>query len=167
MMSFSRYCWRIALVITIHSFMSFSVASLPKDKEQPVYISSDRAYWRGEQNMTVYEGNVQLAQGTLKILADKITVYHAAKAISKVIATGQPANYQQQLSSDKGDIKATANTITFEANEQQLLLRGNASVYQDGTVLKGEAIDYDIRAAVINASSGERVQIVIPPKSDQ
>ena len=48
-----------------------------------------------------------------------------------------------------------------------MLLQGNASVNQDGAILTGEAIDYDIRAAVMSASSRERVQIVIPPNGNQ
>ena len=130
MMNRSFSCLQVICVMLVHTFACFSVASLPEDREQPIYISSDRAHWRGEQNVTVYEGNVELTQGTLKIVADKITVYHDAEEISTIIAIGQPVNYRQQLNIEQDDVIATANTITYELLKEHILLRGDASINQ-------------------------------------
>ena len=153
--------WTI-LVATVHLLSCFSATGLPEDKQQPIYVSSDRAQRDNQKNLTVYEGNVELTQGTLKILADKITLYHHNKSIDKIIATGKPAHYQQQPKIGEDDIIAKANIIKYEFEKASILLRGNASIYQDGATLASEIINYDIQSAVVQATSDERIQMVIP-----
>lgn len=158
---------QVILVAISYIFVCSSVASSQQNKQQPVYISSDRAQRDNQKNVTVYEGNVELTQGTLKILADKLTIYNYAKGISKIIAIGQPAHYQQQSSAEKDNIIAKANSITYELEKEHVLLQGDASLDQAGTTLKGEVIDYDIQAAVMRAASDMRIQMVIPPNNNK
>ena len=96
-----------------------------------------------------------------------MTIYNDEKGISRIIATGRPAHYQQQPSIGKDDVIAKANTIEFEFEKEQILLQGNASIYQDGATLMGEKIDYDIKAAVMKAASDKRIQMLIPPNSNK
>ena len=164
-------CSRLVIVkvlITIFCISNnLSVVALEKDSRQPVYIYSDRAQRDDKKNITVYESNVELIRGGLRILADKITVYHKNRSISKVIATGQPAHYRQQPIDDKGDLIAKANNIEFEFEKEHILLRGNASVYRDGATITSEVINYDIRSAVMDAASDDRIRVVIPPNGNR
>ena len=152
-----------ALITIFCIFNNISVIALQEDSRQPVYIYSDRAQRDDKKNITVYESNVELTQGRLKILADKIIVYDKDKSISKIIATGQPAHYRQQPIDGKDYLIAKAHHIEFEFEKEHILLRGNASVYRDGSTIKSEVINYDIKSAVMNAASDGRVRVVIPP----
>ena len=164
-------CNRLTIVTALITIFCISnnspVIALQEDSRQPVYIHSDRAQRDNKKNITVYESNVELTQGGLKILADKITVYDKNGSIGKIIATGQPAHYRQQPIDGKGDLIAKANSIEFEFEKEHILLRGNASVYQDGSTITSEVINYDIRSAVMKADSDDRVRIVIPPNNNK
>ena len=155
------------LVLILHVFAYFSVAGHAEDKEHPFYIASDRAQLDGQRGITVYEGNVELIQGTLTIFADKITIYNHRKNISEIIASGQPARYQQKAGIEQGDIIAKANMIRYLLTKRNILLQGDASITQDGATFTGEVINYDIDSTVMRASSDRRVQMVIPPNNDK
>jgi len=55
----------LAIVIFL---MSTSVASaLKSDVEKPVYIDADSVLFNKTEGLAVYEGNVSIVQGTLKL----------------------------------------------------------------------------------------------------
>jgi lipopolysaccharide export system protein LptA len=152
--------------------------ALPTDREQAITIQSDRALRDEKTGLTVYAGNVKITQGTLHIRADNITLFNDKRGLYKVIAEGNPAHYQQQPSADKPLIEAEGKTIEYHADVQLLHLIENASLNQDGTLMQGQRIDYDIQKQVVTAS-GEldttkqaksdqkpgQIVIVIPPNT--
>ena len=152
--------------------------ALPTDREQAITIQSDRALRDEKTGLTVYAGNVKITQGTLHIRADNITLFNDKRGLYKVIAEGNPAHYQQQPSADKPLIEAEGKTIEYHADVQLLHLIENASLNQDGTLMQGQRIDYDIQKQVVTASgeldttkqakSDEKpgqIVIVIPPNT--
>jgi lipopolysaccharide export system protein LptA len=152
--------------------------ALPTDREQPITIQSDRALRDEKTGLTVYAGNVKITQGTLHIRADNITLFNDKRGLYKVIAEGSPAHYQQQPSTDKPLIEAEGKTIEYHADVQLLHLIENAMLNQDGTLMQGQRIDYDIQKQVVTASgeldsnkqakSDEKpgqIIIVIPPNT--
>jgi len=148
--------------------------ALPEDTRQPILVNADSAQIDKKTGVTVYKGNVILHQGTMKILADTVTIYSEEKKINKIIATGDDnqAQYQQQPSHEKQDelVVAKADTIEYMVGNKTLHLLDNAYLLQDGATMKGYRIDYDLRASVAKASGqgpnskSERIQVVIPAK---
>ena len=154
--------------------LSLPTLALPEDSQQPIKISADSAIRDEKQGTTIYQGNVDMTQGTLRIQADKITIYANANTIETIIAIGQPARFRQQPEPDKGDVVANANTIEYRVAQEIMTLTSNAAINQDGASISGDSIKYDIAAGRIEAGKSEsgtgdsgRVNVVLPPTAPQ
>ncbi len=140
--------------------------ALPEDRQEPIRISADKAVRDEKNGFTVYQGNVQMQQGTLRIDAAKVTVFHQDKEADRIMAEGRPAHLREQPQADKGLMHARAEVIEYFKAEERVLLQHNASVEQDGSRVAGDSIEYFIGQQLIRADSGAsdngRVEVLIP-----
>lgn len=145
------------------------VVALPEDAQKPIYISADSAVKDDRKGVTVYQGDVEITQGTMNIKADKVTIYIEAEKVSQIVAIGQPATFKQQPEPERGDVLAEGKTIDYLVTQKLITLTENASLTQDdGSQIKGNRIQYDINATRAEATSGgksgkDRVNVVILP----
>jgi lipopolysaccharide export system protein LptA len=147
---------------------SGAAPALPDDTEQPIHITTDEALRDEKTGRTVYQGNVELVQGTIRITADRITLYSEENEASRIVAEGSPARMQQQPEPDSPLMHAHGDVIEYFRSEERVQLRQNAQVEQDGSVVTGDKIDYFIdqqlvKAAADESSTDSRVKVTIPP----
>jgi lipopolysaccharide export system protein LptA len=146
------------------------IQALPDDNDQPIHISADKALRDEKQGFTIYSGNVQMEQGSMRLEADKLTIYHETEEVDRIVAEGRPAKMQQQPELDKGVVHAHADVIEFFKSEDRVHLQTNARIEQEGSVVSGDSIDYFIAEELVKADSdqaveGNRVNVVIPPST--
>ncbi|WP_082354005.1 lipopolysaccharide transport periplasmic protein LptA [Marinagarivorans algicola] len=165
---------RIFLATTLSfSALSFSIPalSLQSDRNQPITIDANTAERDELAGTTTYAGNVEMAQGSMRINADKIVIYNTKDKVTKIIARGKPAAYQQKPNDTEGKVVARANILEYQIDKETLRLLEGASLQQEGTSLSGNTIEYDVRRSVVKAGSdakqNQRVRMVIPPKALQ
>ena len=162
--------YRIVGLLGVAAFCSpAALYALPGDADQPIRIVTDEAVRDEKTGRTVYSGNVELVQGTIRITADKITVYKIATEGDKIVAEGTPARMQQQPKPDSAIMHAHGNVIEYYRNEERLHLRDNAQVEQGGSTVRGDRIDYFINEQIVKAATDDsgnkrRVEVVIPPR---
>ncbi len=149
--------------------------ALPSDKEKPIEIEADHAQLDDAKGITQYKGTAVLTQGTLKIEGDIITFYYDEnKQLSKAVAQGNLAKYQQIQKPGESPVKARALQMEYHAQTQMIYLLGKGHVWQNGDEFSGARIEYDINKNVVNASSKpapsgdkpqqrERIHIIIQP----
>ncbi|MDJ0877000.1 MAG: lipopolysaccharide transport periplasmic protein LptA [Halieaceae bacterium] len=141
-------------------------SALPDDTEQPIHITTDEALRDEKTGRTVYQGNVELVQGTIKITADRITFYQTENEAGRIVAEGSPARMQQQPEIDSPLMHAHGDIIEYFRSEERVQLRENAQVEQDGSTVQGDLIDYFINQQLVKAaaetSNNSRVVVVIP-----
>ena len=82
--------WRNLLLAVVLCLGPGAAWALSSDKDQPVLVEADSADIDDAKNMSVYSGNVEIQQGSLRILADKVTVYHEERKPQRIVAEGQP-----------------------------------------------------------------------------
>lgn len=148
--------------------LSASVFSLPDDAQQPIHIASDSALRDEKLGVTIYEGNVEMTQGSMNIKADKVTIKMESEAVSNITATGNPASFKQQPEIDKGDVLAEGNKIIYQVASKIITLTEQAKLTQDdGSTISGNMITYDVTAGRAQAESDEsqRVRVIIPAPS--
>src|SRR6187431_404947 len=161
----------LVLAVLIASYSAVSQA-LPSDKNETIRGSADNLTVDQKNGVATYTGAVKIEQGSLMISADSIVIHtNADSTVEKMIATGNPARFQQQPEKDQGVVTASAKQITYTPNNERLVLVENASVEQNGAVMSGPHIDYDLLKEVMKAAgkngtpgNGQRIEIVIPPK---
>ncbi|MDF1763395.1 MAG: lipopolysaccharide transport periplasmic protein LptA [Oleibacter sp.] len=151
--------------------------ALPQDWKKEMVILSDRADIDRRAGTVIYEGDVLLTQGTLKIQAQRLTIYRNAEGLEKVVAEGTPATYQQQIEVDKPITNAKGDRIDYFTLERRITLRGDAELEQAGNVFSGNLITYDmtdetVKAVGTNSVSDQterapdgRIKVIIQPQS--
>lgn len=152
---------------------SAATQALPNDKNETIRGSADNLTVDQKNGVATYTGSVTISQGSLKISADSIVIHtNPDSSVEKMIATGSPARFQQQPDPEQGIVTAAAKQITYTPNNEHLILIEDASVEQNGAVMSGPHIDYDLVKEVMKAAGtkntpsgeGQRIEIVIPPK---
>ena len=111
-------------------------------------------------------------QGSLVIEADQVTVYYKDNKVSRIACLGSPASYQQQAAEDGGLVIAKAETIEYILADDEINLKTNAVLSRNGTLIKGDSINYDLANETWKAKGNrrgeqKRIQLVIPPSTQE
>ncbi|MBK1721409.1 lipopolysaccharide transport periplasmic protein LptA [Thiocystis violacea] len=142
-----------------------SAWALKDDAKQPVLIEADDVEVRESDSTSVYVGNVQVDQGSMRLLADHVTVYHRKDRQPRlIIALGKPAKYKQLLDDKQGEVQAFAKRMEYDADKDELTLIGDGLLIQGSDRLSGERIVYDRAKAQFRAGGSGRVKITITPE---
>ncbi|MCW8125180.1 lipopolysaccharide transport periplasmic protein LptA [Microbulbifer halophilus] len=156
------------LAAVIALALSAQAAPLPDDRNQPIKVQAKKLEASRGENLSVYSGNVVISQGSLQIRADRVEVHGSEEGeIDRVIATGKPAHFQQQVQQSQNPVKARARRIEFTVASDELHLTGEAHVDRDGNTLTAEKIDYDLGSEQMQAQgqSGDgRVEMIWKPE---
>jgi lipopolysaccharide export system protein LptA len=135
------------------------------DLEKPIRLSADRAEIDELENVSRYEGNVRITQGTLRISADTVHVTAPARSVKTVQAWGRRATFEQVLD-DGRQVHAEAEKMTYDASTHIILLEGDAWLTQGRNEFSSARIEYDIGKERVIAGApaqGDRVDIIFHP----
>lgn len=157
-----------ALAAIALTSMTCIAHSLPDDRNKAINLSSDRATY--ENNQGIYSGNVKMSQGSLKIEADKLVIVESNRKVEKVIAHGRPAKFEQIPREGEGVVVATANTVEYRLNEEEILLQKNASITHQGSMISGDRVVYSGKKQTVVADGGSaaengRVKMTLQPQN--
>lgn len=139
--------------------------ALQDDAKQPMLIEADDVEVRESDSTSVYVGNVQVDQGSMRLLADHVTVYHREDRQPRlIIALGDPAKYKQLLDNGQGEVQAFAKRMELDADKDELTLIGDGVLIHGKDRLTGDRIVYDRAKAQFRAGGAGRVKITITPE---
>lgn len=145
--------------------------ALPEDQQQPIRVTADNAVQ--ENNTVTYKGNVVVVQGTIKIAADQVLIYHDKGKLQRAVATGKPVRFQEQPDAKGGLMTGRAGTVVYYNTDQRVELIDDALVERDQSTLKGQRIEYLMPTKVLRADSTAtastpgRVEMVLQPNEDK
>jgi len=161
-------CVTARLAVMLASILAATPAwALKDDDKQPMLIEADKVELDEAKSTSVYVGNVQVDQGSMRLLADHVTVYHHGdRRVKYIIALGQPAKYKQLMDGDDGEVQAFAKRMDYDAVKDELVLIGEALLIQGTDRLSSERIVYDRAQERMRAGGSGRVRITITPEKD-
>ena len=160
---------KFMLLITLLFTTSLAFARTD-DIKQPVHIDADSVTFNKAKGYAIYEGNVSIRQGTLKISAQKIEIFAPGNDMQRIETSGSPVIFQQEM--DDGKLaKGQANKIRYLVKEKQLQMSGNAKLTQHKDTFNSAYIQYAINTGVLKAGStkttskkqGNRVKAIFYP----
>jgi lipopolysaccharide export system protein LptA len=166
----SRTASMLLAAMVLEFIFGTAALALPDDRNQPIYIQSDRAERDERKGTTVYTGDVEVDQGSLHISADRVLIFSSNDQVDRMEAYGNPARMQQKTSVEKEPVYARARKIDYLVANEELTLTGNASVTQEGAKMTGSQIIYYMREQRVKAgrpgasTDRSRVITVIPPR---
>ena len=153
------------------------------DRGKPIVLEADRVTVDDRNKVHVYEGRVNLTQGTLNIRADKIVVSQDLEGFQKGIATGGPgglAHIRQKLEGKDEYMDGEAERIEHDGNSERTQFFNRAFVKSGQDEVRGQYIVYDALTESYTVTSGPggtvakptpgrdtRVRVVIQPKNKE
>jgi lipopolysaccharide export system protein LptA len=145
------------------------VFSLPEDRDKPIHLEADRAQLDQKTGTSVYEGNVVITQGSMRLAADTATIYTENGSFQRMEAVGKPATLRYKPAVDKAELHGSSQRVEYDASQQTIVLITNAKVTQGSDEFTGDRIEYNLEKDLVKArgSAEQRIQITIQPKTKQ
>lgn len=171
---------RHPLAFLLLTALALPAAGEKADRSLPIVVEADRPGTLDlQRQVVVFNGNVQIVQGTMVMRADRIEVREQAGGYRSAVATGiagQPATYRQKRDGVNEYVEATAARIEYDARAGALVFTGAAAVrrLRDGVVadeITGAEIRWDDSAELFSVVGGEpatggRVRAVLTPRPE-
>lgn len=150
--------------------------ALSGDQKQPIQVEADGVEIDDGKQVSIYTGNVEVQQGSMRLRAEKITIHHRqSRQPYRIVAEGRPARFRQLVKKDGKEVKAQAKRMEYDANSEEILLIGKAVLTQGKDSFRSDRILYDRNKAVVKAGASvpespgstkpARVRITIDPSS--
>ncbi len=152
-------------IIALLLALSGPCLALSGDKDQPVELAADSVDLDEGRQVSVYKGDVDLRQGSMRLRADQVTIQHRGRKPKRLVAVGRPVRFEQDTG--KGKVTARARRVEYQVDAETLTLIGDAVLVQNGDTLKSDRIVYDrvhhkVKAGAA-AKGRQRVRITIQP----
>ncbi len=145
------------------------------DSDKPVNLEADRVNIDDARQVSVFEGNVKMTQGTLAIQADKIVIRQDDSGFQHGIAYGDPVIFKQKREGTNEFIEGYGERVEYDGKSNKIEFFTKARVKRGDDEVRGNYISYDAvaesyqvrgggkEAATANNPQG-RVRAVIQPK---
>jgi len=156
-------------ILTLLLLVPLQCLALDSDRDQPIEVEADSLEVREQENVSIYEGNVQLVQGSLKINSDRLVIhFNDANELTLMEMTGTPAELWQ-LDNARQQIHGEAEQIDYSEADSLLILRRSAYLDHAGDIIRSDLIRLNTATNGIEAGSKQpedRVKMVIKPRSN-
>lgn len=146
------------------------------DREKEIQVLADRLSADDTKKEAVYEGNVIVTQGSMRITSARIVVREDAQGYRTYIATGSPVTFRQKRDKVDDWIDGSAERAEFDDRNDLLKLYNGAKLKSSQGELAGDFISYDRGKEFFEVTGGapgtpaaaaSRVKaIIIPQKKD-
>jgi lipopolysaccharide export system protein LptA len=145
------------------------------DRNQPVHLEADRVSIDDARQVSTFEGNVQLRQGTSLLRADKIVVTQDKNSNMRGTATGKLASFRQKREGLNEYVEGYSQRIEYDTATDTVQLFGQARITRGQDEVRGEHITYNSRTEIFqvhgaqadsgdNSQNGSRVHIIFQPQ---
>ena len=158
---------RFRRLLLLGLLMPTLLQALTSDKNQPMTLEADSVSIDDSTGVSLYEGNVLITQGSLKLWADRLWIYRRDGKTVKLVSEGKPTHFQQ-LTDDKEEIRGRALRAEFYPEKDELLLFDDAVLEQGADQFRSDRILYNRVSAQVKAGTSadgkKRVQVIIEPE---
>lgn len=142
------------------------------DREKEIQVLADRLSADDAKKEAVYDGNVVITQGTMRITSARIVVREDPQGYRTYIATGAPVTFRQKRDKVDDWIEGSAERAEFDDRNDLLKLFNGAKLKSSQGELVGDYISYDrgkeffqVTGAAPGApATGSRVKATIIPQ---
>ncbi len=155
-------------IVVFSTLLLFPLSSsaVKSDASQPVSIDADSVVFNKSAGTAVYQGNVSIQQGTLKIHAARIEINAPNNKIVRITATGNPLTVEQRMDSGKL-AKGRAKQMRYLVGKKRLILSGNALLSQGNDQFSSNYIEFSTLTGALKAGNKKnnksRVHAVFHP----
>ena len=139
--------------------------SITADQGQANQQRSKDLYF--ENNVWNFRGNVKIVVEQGQLFSDDAQITFVNNALSKAIANGKPASFEQTVTKTGKPAKGHAETIDYDATKHLVRFLKDAYLTNGDHEMTGQALKYDVLGQKVIAEEAEqnsqRVRIIITP----
>src|ERR1700679_983835 len=145
--------------------ISRGAMSITADQGQANEQRSKDLYF--ENNVWNFRGNVKIAVEQGQLFSDDAQITFVNNALSKAIANGKPASFEQTVTKIGKPAKGNAEPIDYDATKHLVRFLKDAYLTNGDHEMTGQALKYDVLGQKVIAEEAEqnsqRVRIIITP----
>ena len=145
--------------------ISRGAMSITADQGQANEQRSKDLYF--ENNVWNFRGNVKIVVEQGQLFSDDAQITFVNNALSKAIANGKPASFEQTVTKTGKPAKGHAETIDYDATKHLVRFLKDAYLTNGDHEMTGQALKYDVLGQKVIAEEAEqnsqRVRIIITP----
>lgn len=161
-------CRWLSLALMISTSPALAANNEVKDDIQ---IQANYMKFDVESGSSIYEGDVKISQGNIKLQGEKIIIQRHKGGIKKIDINGLPAQFTQDEDSEN-KIHASSQRMLYLASQNRLVMTVDARLEQPGNTIESPRIVYDTKKKTVLAGnnknkSGKRVNITLTPKKTE
>jgi len=148
------------------------------DQSKPTQIEANKMSADDARRLTIFDGNVVLTRGTMRLTADRVVMRQDAEGFQFATATGKPARFRQRQDPKPPETEGSwmeGEALRMEMDDRsgKIELYDNAHVKRGGDEVTGNYILVDQRSDFFSVGPGKdgkdtapsgRVKAVIQPK---
>jgi lipopolysaccharide transport protein LptA len=120
-----------------------------------------------DNSIWVFRGNVKISMDQGQLTSDDAAITFVNKVLTKAVATGKPAAFEQTIAKTGKLAQGHAESIEYDVRDGMVHLSKNAWVSNGENEILGESLKYNVLAQSIVADASEqgsqRVHIIITP----
>jgi lipopolysaccharide export system protein LptA len=142
-------------------------------KELPVDVSADSLEVDQTEQQATFSGNVRVEQGTLRLAADRLTVFYASGSKGKEKGATQDIRRieadGQTVTVVYGKDTATGKRAVYDVEKGEVVLDGGVVLVRGGNTLKGERLVFNLTSGKVSllSSGSQRVRAQFTPKASK
>jgi len=159
---------KFSLLLVLLLAGQFGMAYAEKtDREKPIHIESDKMSLDNANRVSIFEGKVDLTQGTLHVIAEKVVVTEDATGHKFCVATGHLASFRQKRDEANEYVEGYGERIEYDTLKEQVDLFVRARVKREQDDVRGDHITYNTQTEIFRVNSPEktgRVRATLQPK---
>ncbi len=160
---------KVSLLLGILLFgQVFLVHAEKADRDKPLNIEADRMSLDNANHVSIFDGKVELDQGTLRVIAERVVVTEDATGHKFCVATGHLASFRQKRDGANEFVEGYGERIEYNTLSERIDLYVRARVKRDQDDVRGDHITYSTQTEIFRVNSPEntgRVRATLQPKN--
>ena len=173
----TRAAWLAAHFAACAAALAPAARAEKADRDKPTQIEANRMSADDARRLTIFDGNVVLTRGTMRLTADRVVVRQDAEGFQFATATGKPARFRQRQDAKPPEtegqwMEGEALRMEMDDRNGKIELYDDARVKRGGDDVAGNYIMLDQRSDFFSVSTGKdgkeapsgRVKATIQPK---
>ena len=161
--------WWVAMIGLCGAGWVYAAGGSNPDAGKSINIEADRARMDDAKKQAIYEGRVEISQGSMHINAARVEAQQDGAGFTTMLATGDQAHFTRKETTGQW-VEGWARRVDYDSRAELVVLTDQAHLRRGEDDVRGNVITYNMKTQVYQASSsgkpGGRVRAVIQPKPE-
>jgi lipopolysaccharide export system protein LptA len=159
---------RIGYLLSSLLLLPHLALALSSDKDQPIQLEADSVEIDEATGVSIYQGNVIVTQGSLKLWAHKMWIYRKNGLTERIVTKGDPTHFRQLMDDSEEETRGRAKKAEFFVQKDEIHLIDEAVLEQRQDIFRSDRIIYLRSKSLVKAGASaqgkQRVHVTIEPE---